>query len=183
MRRSPALTPFVIAALVIAAMSGCLPSDPAPVRPLEPTAVPLFASDEGALAAAEEAYTKYLAASDQIAQEGGANPERLADYVTDDWLLEEADAFTRLADTGRRQVGTTLLRRAEMQRYDVASSGDEVVIYACVDFGSSYFVDAQGAVVTPPEQSTLVTFEIQLVAVQDRLLIAGSELWESESVC
>ena len=68
-------------------LTGCTAPPPHTVAVSSPTATPVFASDEEALAAAVEAYEKYLAVSDQIAQEGGAGADSFADVVTDEWLV------------------------------------------------------------------------------------------------
>ena len=76
--------------------------------PPTPSVEPLFASDEEALAAAEEAYAAYLAMSDEIAGDGGADPERIAPFVTTERLRDELDSVRRLlARTGFTQSGAT----------------------------------------------------------------------------
>lgn len=180
MRRSPAFTPFAIAALVAAAMSGCLPSDPAPVPTLEPTAVPLFASDEEALAAAEETYGKYVAVSDLVAQEGGANPERLADYVTDEWLTKEVEAFEEIAASGVRQIGSTSVSNATLQQVLT----DAVVFYVCSDSSGTVFVNAAGTDVTPVDRQTLYKLEVTVTGSDgSELRIEGIEPWPDASGC
>ena len=186
MRRLRTVPPLAIATLIACSVAGCLPLDPAPLPTIAPTGTPLFSSDEEALAAAEEAYAAYLAVSDQIAQEGGANPDRLAAYVTDEWLVNEVDAFTRLAETGRRQIGQTTFRNTALQQYEVSPMGESITVYACLDFGATKFVDELGQDVSAPERLTVATFEIQLAVSKDRtaqLLVSGSELWETQSVC
>ena len=63
--------------LLALVLAGCAPDVPAIQVPPTPTVTPLFASDEEALAAAEEAYAAYLAMSDEITSDGGERPERI----------------------------------------------------------------------------------------------------------
>ena len=90
--------------LFVVALVGCAPED-SPVPPPTPDVKPLFASDEEALAAAEEAYAAYLAMSDEISHDGGVNPERIAPFVTSERLVTELDSFGRQRDLGIRSAG------------------------------------------------------------------------------
>ena len=72
MRRTARLLPLAV--LGAALLAGCLPTDPPVTPPPTSDLEPVFASDEEALAAAEEAYGAYLAAADEILSSGGADP-------------------------------------------------------------------------------------------------------------
>lgn len=148
-----------------------------------PSVTPVFASDEEALAAAEESYKRYISMEDSIAQEGGRDPERLAEIVTDEWLQTEFDTFERFRQSGRLQVGSTSVTDVELQRVDEFKDGTaEVVVYVCVDFSDTSFVDASGAQVAPEGPRTL-TLEATFVASDvNHLLLKGNEPW-SESIC
>ncbi len=81
----------VVGALVLVgmlALTGCVDGDRLPTLPPTPTSTPIFASEEEALAAAEEAYAAYLEMSNLISSEGGVEPERIAPFVTADQLAE-----------------------------------------------------------------------------------------------
>lgn len=170
MRALALLLPLVV-------LAGCV--GPPVVTPVPtPTATPVFASDEEALAAAEEAYAAYVAVEDAIAQEGGLNPQRLKDLVTEDWLTHETDSFAMLAASGRRQLGETTLAHVELQQFDSYM----LVAYFCVDFTGTSFVDADGQPVDTngPDKATIeAAFEVQ---PEGQLLLSRSELW-SQSIC
>ncbi|MGB3413465.1 MAG: hypothetical protein WBA28_01980, partial [Microbacteriaceae bacterium] len=68
--------------------TGCSPEVGLPPVP-RPSVEPLFASDEEALAAVVEHYQEYLAVSDEVYADGGANPERLKPYVSAERYEEE----------------------------------------------------------------------------------------------
>ena len=91
---------MLVGAVTIAGMlllAGCGGGDPIPTLPPTPSATPIFASEEEALAAAEDAYAAYRGMSDQISAEGGANPERIAPFVTESRLADELRGFATFA--------------------------------------------------------------------------------------
>jgi hypothetical protein len=180
MRRLSVLTPFIVASLVVASMTGCLPSDPAPVPTVEATLEPLFESDEEALAAAEELFIKYLAVSDLVAQEGGADPERLAEYVTQEWLDTEVEAFEKLAESGVRQVGTSRYSDATLQQASI----DVVVMYVCTDSSGTRFVNGEGADVTPVDRQLNLRLEVTFAgSAEGDLLLDGISPWSDDAGC
>ena len=98
---------MALAAAFALLLGGCTPQSE-PVRPKpSPSASPIFASDDEALAAATKAYAAYLEVSDEIAQDGGKNPERIGGFVSADWLPSEISDFGEFAGSGHRQVGSS----------------------------------------------------------------------------
>ncbi len=138
-----------------------------------PTTTPFFASDEEALAAAEEVYREYLAMSDLISSEGGAQPERIAPYVTDEWLEHELKTAQDLAESGRRIIGQSEVTALELQYRDDL----QIVAYACHKLEQTMVIDADGRDVTPanrPSEGLLeVIFAVEGVAIR----VGGSDLW------
>jgi len=181
MRSLPSL---LTAALVAIVLSGCLPT-PSPVEP-EPHAspTPLFATEDEALAAAEEAYAAYLRVSDLIASEGGANPERIAPYVTGEWLQVELSAFRSFEATGKRIVGATTVTSTALQRLDQDHDQIELVVYSCSDVSGSRVIDKSGADVTPQDRPEMVNLQLTFVAKAGLpLKLDGSEPWSDHSSC
>ena len=173
-----------IAAVAIGAMllSGCLPQQPIALPPPEATAAPIFASDEEALAAATAAYAAYLAMSDLIAADGGANPERLEPFVTADWLQREVKVFTNLGSRGLSQTGSTLFTNATVQQY----SQDSVAIYVCTDSTETRVRDSAGADLTPADRETQTSLEVTFEVISTapvQLRLDGNEPWSGESFC
>ena len=184
MRSALPLAAITIAAALL--LSGCVPQDPEVIPPPEPSTEPIFASDEEALAAATEAYKAYLAMSDLIAQEGGVNPERIAPYVTEEWLGQEVAAFKELFDSGNHQTGNITMSVAQLQAHssDVDGVGS-VAAYFCLDFSASEVVTAEGAAVTPLSRPEYVTVEVHFgnSVVEPELVVEGIEPWQSSGIC
>src|SRR5690554_677027 len=150
MRSALSLAAVSLAAAVL--LSGCVLQEPEVVPPPESTTEPVFASDEEALAAATDAYEEYLAMSDLIAQEGGKDPERIAPFVTEEWLEEELTGFELLRDSGRRINGSSSFTNVRIQQNQQEEDGRAyVVIYVCSDESEIQVVDARGDDVTPGE--------------------------------
>lgn len=170
---------LVATTLTALLLSGCVP-DPVSI-PAEPTpsAAPVFASEEEALAAAVEAYEAYLAVSDQIAADGGANPERLKDLVTPEWYEKELEVIGLVRAAGIRQVGDSSSRNAALQQF----SSTSISIYICADSSNTSFVDSEGIDVTSSSRLTLVTNEVVFDAHDGELLLARSEPWNEASLC
>jgi hypothetical protein len=175
-----ALTTLAGAVLVALVLSGCLPpkqhETPEPHR----TATPVFASEEEALAAAEEAYREYLRVSDLIASEGGEDPERLAPFVTPDWLDKEKEVFASIQLSGRRSVGTTAVSSMTLQ----AVEAEVMSVYVCLDTRLSRVLDAEGIDVTPEDRPAIVDLELTFdIETDGALVLARSEPWPTGSFC
>jgi len=176
-----------VAGLLLSAMllAGCVPVEPTVTPAPEPSTTPVFASEEEALAAAEEAYAEYLRIEDAVAQEGGVNPQRLREAVTDEWLEKEVEVFEAFAATGNRQVGETSVLDFELQQLVDSGSLVEIVAYVCVDSTPTTFVDPSGADVTPSSRPATTSLQVTLEWSDSRskLLIADSQPWSGESFC
>lgn len=149
-----------------------------PAPPATPTAEPVFASDEEALAAAKDAYRKYLAVLDAILAEGGVNGERLLDVASSDVLAQEEPGFRDLQSRHLRGSGSTATT-VTLQSADLMAG--EVVAYACDDISSTDILDADGNSVVGGPRTTRFAYE---VAMGGRPLIVQSRLpWSGSGVC
>ena len=176
MRRTTRLLPA--AALAAFALVGCTTPDPTPTPPPTSDATPVFASDEEALAAAEEAYGEYLATVDAIFADGGADPERLLKFVTRDQYEVDLQGFDQLRDAGLRGTGTAAFVLS-FQSFD-ASTGD-VTAYSCDDLSETDVIDASGKSVVGAEREVLVPYEVSFSGMP--LRIASRTIWEGTGVC
>ncbi len=164
-------------------LAGCDGGDPIPTLPPTPSASPIFASEEEALAAAEEAYAAYLEMSTRIGAEGGTDAERIAPLVTVDRLAIELRGFETLQQSELRLVGPTTFEILDVQRVDQTDGDLEVVFYACWDASLSRVVNAAGEDVTPSDRVDRVVLEVQMTTVggQPPLLLASDDEWPDSS--
>lgn len=138
----------------------------------------MFASDEEALAAAEEAYGKYLATVDTILADGGVNPERLKPLVTLALYEHEREGFATYTSKGWYGVGTRTFT-LELQQYD--SNG--VTVYSCDDLTDTDVVDASGASVVSETRENEYAFEVGFDLNDGSLVVASKNLWDGGGVC
>jgi hypothetical protein len=167
-------------------LTGCVPSAVA-TPSASARSKPVFESDAAALDAATKAYAAYLAMSDTISQEGGANPERIAPLVTPEWLAKELAAFQAFSKLNRHQVGETTFRNVSLQEYsDQSVQSAVVVLYVCSDFSTTRFLDADDVDQTPANRQDLVSMEVQLTSKSSRspfLVVSGIDPWQGAELC
>lgn len=193
MRTAAAATALGLTLIVAAGLAACSPDDP--VRPPDPgpSRTPVFASEEEALAAAEEAYREYLAVANAVAQDGGADPERYKSVVTQSWLEHEIEFASELREAGNRQFGDVTFTPLSLQSADLSSADVAVSAYTCLDVSGTRLVDTAGVDVTPTDRDLVVPIEVVFRASKaglsdgsnrvPRLLIEGSDLWTGQDFC
>lgn len=183
MRTAPAFLTGLLVALTLVA---CVPDDE-PVRPdPSPTAPPIFASDEEALAAAEAAYGAYVVVSDSVLQEAGADPERALTFVTAEFREEAAAGFTLFAENQWRSEGATTFDSVELQQYSESNEVAEITLYLCLDVTDTRIIDSAGLDVTPTTRDPRLPLVVEMESASEYstdLLQAGSEVWSGNDFC
>ncbi|WP_168627971.1 hypothetical protein [Cryobacterium sp. BB307] len=164
-------------------LAGCVPNEPT-VTARPPAVDPVFASDEEALAAAVEAYERYLAVADEVRADGGADADRISSVVTTNQLPDELESFERLRELGLITRGLSMFDSAELQSMAPAKGGIAVTIYACYDASGIEVVDSVGSVSRPNPTRQLfeLTFESDLTN-EKHLLLARSAPWDQSQPC
>lgn len=170
------------AASVAFCLGVALVSCTAPAPKPSPTPTAIFASEEEALAAAEETYAGYLAVSDAVSADGGASPERIQPYVTDEFWDSEAEAIRPLVEAGYRTSGVSSFDRAELLG---AIDSPTLSVRLCLDVSKVRVWDSAGVDVTPVDRlnRTPLNVELAVSGADDPLLIAKSDVWSSENFC
>ncbi|KFF59747.1 hypothetical protein JF66_09195 [Cryobacterium sp. MLB-32] len=190
MRRSTLQrTLFGTLALTSLCLVGCAPA-PAPEwtppPPTSPTA-PVFASNDEALAAATAAYGAFLSAGGKILEEGGADPGRIAAYVTADYLPSVTAEIKGFTDRGHKNLGVPTFDTASVVRYqDLHPNQASVDIYACYDVSALRVLDNGGIDVTPTNRLDRVPFQVQLVSSPNSpnvLLVNKEDVWPGRNFC
>ncbi len=174
-RRRMRFLSLAAAAGLTLALGACGPQAQPPTPTPSPTTTPFFASDEEALAAAEEVYREYLAMSDLISSEGGADPERIAPFVTEMWLDHEIETAEELGESGRRISGNSEVSSFQLQE----RNDSQIIVYACHQLDHTKVIDADGHDVTPKDRARESLLEVTFVIDATAVLVGGSELWSA----
>jgi hypothetical protein len=184
-RRSvAALAAAGVLAVVLVGCTGTPAPSPTPA-PSTSAAAPIFASDEEALAAAEEAYQMFEAVSHQIATDGGEGPQRVESIATSRFLPHLLDEFDQYREHGLRIEGESSVDSIRLAEHTEGPDGAHVSIYLCQDVSSVRVLDAAGTDVTPtdrPNRTPLIAFLIA-ASPENQLLVDNVELWSGDDFC
>ena len=172
--------PLIAVPLIALALAGCSAQQPAPQQnSVSVEEKPLFASDEEALAAAQVAYANYLAVSDQIARDGGANPERLKGLVSTDLLESQYSTYEEVSAGKLYASGSSRFFNFKIQQ---VSSG-QISNYVCLDVSGIRVIDKTGEDVTPDDRPNLLPLNLNWSIEGHVLILESSDVWTGENFC
>ena len=171
----------LVIGVVALLLTGCAPTPPVITPEPSPSSSPVFASDEDALAAATEAYRKYLEVSDQIFIDGGSQPDRLKSVVDGETVGVRAGRVLRHAVArGYRSTGGTNLRQCRSGAVFADESRDGVGscdgVYLCEDVSAVDVYDAMHtSVVSEIDQTESLRGHVRCLteAEQHNLLVSN----------
>jgi hypothetical protein len=138
----------------------------------------VFASDEEALAAAEEAYGKYLETVALVMADGGREPERLRPFLTEKLFESELTSYEQLAANGWHGVGSYSF---EMSPQDVDLTAGNVSVYVCDDRSQIDVLDANGESVVAADRPDRAASEVEFVWTGS-LVISSQTAWDGGGV-
>ncbi|MDJ0376175.1 hypothetical protein [Cryobacterium sp. PH31-L1] len=183
----------VVLLLAAGTLSGCSAATvPVPSGTAEPVAgattvptatPPVFASNDEALAAATAFYVSYQGMANTISREGGADPHRIAAFVTETMLPGEIATFDRLAERRVHLVGDISFDSMSVQSADLNLGS--VNLYMCLDVSKGEVVGADGLSVAPPDRPLRYPLVVALVQndANTQLLLEKSEVWSGSDFC
>ncbi|RXZ72009.1 hypothetical protein [Agromyces albus] len=185
--RHPGVFSLAAAGAIALVLSGCVGAPEPTPTPSTPTdaAEPIFASDEEALAAAEEAYERFLVATAEVTGSGGTDLGPLAGVAIGDANDAQIETAASYVEDGLRSIGRRTFVTYELQSHDEdPSRGAVVAFYVCDDLRGLDVVDINGASVVSPDRVLDVPY---LVVAEGRaandLEISAKDLWERENFC
>ncbi len=173
----------LLAPLLALALVGCTPTTVIPPAGPPSEEVPLFASDEEALAAATEAYEEFLAVSSQILQDGGAEPERARPHLSDSVFAEELAGYEQFSQSGFRLIGQSRITNAVLQQWTQYDLNAEIIAYFCVSLEGTDVVNGSGESIVTADRPEQSVFEIVLTGSRSDLVIERKQVWSDESAC
>jgi hypothetical protein len=166
---------------------GCVPADPVVTPVPVPSSTPLFATDADALKAATEAYAAYLAMSDRISADGGADAERIAPFVGDSELGNELRGFAIFRTKGYSTSGSSTFNNVALQQVLTAGKQQkEVVVYLCSDATSIRLIAGNGSDITPADRADRQPFEATFISPVDHhalLVLTRNTPWSGSDIC
>jgi hypothetical protein len=173
-------------ALATLLLAGCGSTPIPPPTPAPTTSAPVFASEDEALAAATEAYAAFLAMSDLILAEGGANPERIIDYATDEMVDIEMKGYLNAQAEGYHSTGSSAFANVTLQRVEPSTRTKAVSVYLCSDVSEVDVLNEKGESVVAPNRPSRTAFQITFDVVATnplRLKVASSDVWDGPGIC
>lgn len=172
----------VIVASALAAttvLAGCTSEPAEPVASPTPSETPLFASDEEALAAAEEAYTAYLEVSDALLADPSLDLDALQAVAVGDAVVTTQAGIEELRAAGLRAIGRRAISSLEMQ----SRTDADVIVHACEDASGVDVRNAENVSVVSPDRNPLTPFEVALSLETGALRVATREFWDVPGIC
>jgi hypothetical protein len=184
---TPLLTTGLAVALTLT-IAGCFGDTTTYTPVAEPTAAPLFASDEEALAAAEEAYRAYTSEVDSILIEGGKDGERLLKVATEEVAELQYEGFASALETGLRSTGGTIFDSAVLQQYESNSPNglSIVTIYVCIDISAVDIIDESGISVVNEGRKDRIPREVTFDSYPQSpsgLIVSDVQVWTGDDFC
>jgi hypothetical protein len=150
----------------------------------DPTATPVYASEEEALAAAEELYGRYLKIANKLGQSGWTWTQDLDTVLSGRALEGELQNAADFAAKGLVQHGDSTFDSQMLQQ--LRSNDSEQVsltIYLCLDVSGVDVVDKQGESVVSPGRPDRQALEIDMDGAEGALRITRSEAWSGANFC
>ncbi|WEO78420.1 hypothetical protein BJQ94_05125 [Cryobacterium sp. SO2] len=186
-RRAGRMAAVACACLLLVPLAGCA-ADPKPAAPSStPTATPVFASDEEALAAATEAYENYLSAYDAYWTGNATSKRDFLALSTGDAHEGEVESMAEWEEKGWTAVGSTTFDSMRLQSVSQSDSGQWVIrAYLCADSSRGDVVDASGASVAKSDRRLRLPLEVAFVtssAESSDLKISESNVWTGTDFC
>jgi hypothetical protein len=182
--RIPRLTPLALVAALALVLGGCVPQDGKATPAPSSSAIPAFATDEEALAAATKAYAAYLAVTDAILMDGGANPDREKEVAVRKQLKDDLAGFAKASKARAHSTGSTKFEKTQLQQYSPARQGKNiVVVYLCEDVSAVDVLDANGVSLVSKSRPNRVSYEVTFDASKreaNQLLVADKEPWSGQ---
>ena len=182
MRTAAAATALGIT-LSIAALASCT-SEPGEMPVPSPSVTPVFASEEEALAAAEELYGDYVAYANALGQSGWADPSGFEEYLVGEALDEEIAGANSFHDSGWLQTGSTSFDSVTLQRLEDQGVGSvDITIYVCSDVSEVDVIDSDGVSVVSEDRPPRQPLEVEMQDSDGSLKIVRRDGWSGASFC
>lgn len=144
----------------------------------QPDDAPIFASDEEALAAAEEALNRYLDASFAY-RRGEVGRSTVLELVSADRAVQEVGDLDEFDASGLHYEGDVAIEAVRLNSLTTSAGGlPHVVIEYCLDVSAIRILDADGKDVTPRDREGQAPYQSSFIgdpAAPPQLLFEGTD--------
>ncbi|MFC6355069.1 hypothetical protein [Luethyella okanaganae] len=171
--------------LLVMGVAGCVKTPVQPPVSTTDAPAPVFASDEEALAAAEEAYAAYLAVGDEISKQGGDNPERYAQVSKGQALESALKSAGQFREARAHTFGDSTYSTYKLQLANYANVETlEILVYVCDDVSSVDVLGEDGVSIVSPDRPDKTPFVVEFDhKLNNKLILSRKDLWEGETFC
>lgn len=170
-----------IALLVAAALAGCAAPEPEAEATVAPTAEPLFASEEEALAAAEEVYGAYLGAINEALASGGEEVTDLDELASSEVADAQREGFEQYRREGLHATGAIKADSFRLQG-DWRTRG--LTFYVCRDVSDVDVLNTEGESVVDADRLDRGGFEAEVeMSGGGSLKVVRDDPWPGKSFC
>lgn len=144
----------------------------------------MYASEEEALAAAEELYGRYLRIANKIGQGGWKDTSGYAEVARGDALESELSSAAEFLAKGYRQTGDISFDSMSLQQLsDRGPSHVAITVYLCADVSDVGLVDKSGQSVVPTGRPDRQPIEMDLDDSEGSLKVSRSDVWSGSDFC
>jgi hypothetical protein len=173
--------------VLLLSVTGCASAPkPAPTSS-SPTAAPVFASDEEALAAATEAYANYLSTYDTSWADGDGSMDDFLELSIGDAHETDQQSFDEWQAKEWHPTGTTNFDSMTLQTLARTETGSwQIQTYVCLDATGGDVVDVNGVSVARPDRPMRLPLEVWFVTTSPtttELKISESKVWSGKNFC
>lgn len=165
-----------LAPCIALCLVGCSESSP----PIDPAPSSNTADAALNIKSGGDAYERFLAASDVVLSEGGAEADRMALVAEGEALEKSLTDAREFAQAGLRLVGSTTFDSIKLQQ----ASSDSIAFYVCDDVSQTDLLDVSGTSLVKPDRATrspwLITAKL---STDEKLRVSKKELWSGENFC
>ncbi|MDR5706770.1 hypothetical protein [Agromyces aerolatus] len=161
---------------------GCSPPSPGG-RPTETVRQSAFSSLDEVFEAAVAAYQDYIDLWNQIAAEGGADPERIASVMeSEEAAAEDIAVFEGLVAEGVRISGPIAFHNPRLVHY--RDGVPQIQVNACFDRSRARLVDREGNDVTSPTREERIPLKITFAITESgSVVVSRSQEWKRPGIC
>lgn len=144
----------------------------------------MFASDEEALAAAEELYGRYNKLSNELGAGGWSDTSELSEVLSGAALAGELETSDSLSTKGYRQIGDSSFDSVTLQQLiDHGAEAVALTIYVCLDVSEVDVIDGDGSTVVSASRPDRQALEVEMNDNDGALKIVRSEAWSGANFC